>query len=229
MSPMHLLNLAVHVGAGVAAMALGFYLVATVKGTARHRRLGRVFGWLGLVVSASAVVGLVLFRFLPMFAVLSVLIAFQLLSGWHVIYTKAAGPNGVDALMLAVAAGAGVLLAPQALGATAATGGAPVVVYSSLGALASVLLYEALRWVFPRAWHGALWRYEHIYKLLAALFGMLSAAVGNTVRAGQPWSQVLPSALGLAVIVFFWVRNYRAQRALARSADAIGAQARPAA
>lgn len=231
MSPQHLLNLAVHIGAGAAAIALGLYLMGAAKGTARHRRLGRVFGWLGLVVSASAVVGLVLFRFLPMFAVLSVLIAFQLLSGWHVIYTRAAGPNRVDALLLAVAAIAGLLLAPTVLAASVRLGGAPVVVYSSLGALAGMLLYEALRWVVPRGWHGVLWRYEHIYKLLASLFGMISAAVGNTVRVGQPWSQVLPSALGLAVIVFFCVRNYRTQGARARAAGALdlGAPGRPTA
>lgn len=220
MSPMHLLNLTIHIGAGALAIALGLYIVATAKATAKHRRLGRVFAWLCLVVSASAIAGLVLFRFLPIFAVLSVLIAFQLLSGWHVIYTKAAGPNAVDALLLAVAACAGWLLAPHALAANARAGGAPVLVYASLGALASMLLYDALRWLFPRAWHAALWRYEHIYKLLASLFGMISAAVGNTIRVWQPWAQVLPSALGLLVIVFFFARNHGAQKARAQSVAA---------
>ena len=218
---MHLLNLGIHIGAGVAAILLGLVIVATAKGTARHRRLGRVFAWLALAVSGAAITGLALFRFLPMFAVLSVLITFQLLSGWHVIYTKAAGPNRVDALLLIVAATAATLLLPFAFGAQARAGAAPVVLYASLGGLAAMLLYDALRWVFPRAWHRSLWRYEHIYKLLASLFGMLSAAAGNSLKAAQPWSQVLPSVVGLVMVLWFFARNYRAQKRRAVSGEPI--------
>jgi len=53
-----------------------------------------------------------------------------------------------------------------------------------------------VRWLFPKRRHARLWRYEHIYKILGCLFGMLSAAVGNTVRVGQPWSRLAPTAIG---------------------------------
>jgi hypothetical protein len=88
-------------------------------------------------------------------------------------------------------------------------GQAPVV-RSTLAALAMLMAYDAARWLFPRRWHAALWRYEHIYKLLASLFGMLSAAAGNLLPAAQPWSQLLPSVLGLIAIVCCMVRTYRA-------------------
>ena len=42
---MHLLNIAIHIACGVAAMAIGFLILATEKGTARRRRLGRRFAW----------------------------------------------------------------------------------------------------------------------------------------------------------------------------------------
>jgi hypothetical protein len=55
---------------------------------------------LTLVVCLTAVIGNIVFRFMPLFAVLTVLVSYQLLSGWHVIYTRAAGPNAIDASLL---------------------------------------------------------------------------------------------------------------------------------
>jgi uncharacterized membrane protein len=172
----HLLNLFIHVGAGIAAMALGFYLLWTPKGTRRHRTRGRAYAALTLVVCAAAAAGLVLFR----------------------------------------------LFAEGAMAGAAAS-----VMVSTLAALALLLAYDAARWLFPRRWHAALWRYEHVYKILGCLFGMLSAAVGNTVRAGQPWSQLAPSVLGIAAVLCCWVRTYRAQRRRGDCADSLDSQASP--
>lgn len=211
----HLLNLAIHVGAGIAAIALGLLLLARVKGTPAHRRQGRIFVLLTLCVCATGVVGSIFFRFVPLFAVLTLLVGYQLLSGWHVVYTRAAGPDRIDAL-LAVCAAAGALgLLPALRQAAGETGAAPVVVLSTLGALALLLAYDAARWCFPRRWHAVLWRHEHIYKLVASLFGMLSSATGNLVRVGQPWSQLLPSLLGMVVVA---VCIWRAHRAGVREA-----------
>ena len=93
--------------------------------------------------------------------------------------------------------------------AKGASDSAMSVVYSSLGTLAFLLTYDALRWLFPRRWHATLWRYEHMYKLLASLFAMASAAVGNLLPQAQPWSQLVPSALGIACIAWFFWREYR--------------------
>jgi uncharacterized membrane protein YuzA (DUF378 family) len=84
--------------------------------------------------------------------------------------------------------------------------------WSTLAALALLLAYDAARWLFPLRWHATLWRYEHIYKILGCLFGMLSAAVGNTVRVGQPWSQLAPSVIGLVAIVCCMLRTQRCNR-----------------
>jgi uncharacterized membrane protein len=205
----HLLNILVHIGAGLAAMALGFYLLWKPKGTLRHRRGGRVFAALTLAVCASAATGIVLFRFLPLFAVLTVLVSYQLLSGWHVIYTRAAGPNAVDALLLLGGAAVAAWLIPHLSGPGTERGAADAVVYSALGGLLALMCYDAARWLFPKRWHASLWPYEHIYKLVASLFAMLSAAVGNTVRALQPWPQLLPSVAGLLVILWCWRRQHR--------------------
>ena len=202
MSPAHLTNLGIHVAAGTIALAIGFTMLAKAKGTAWHRRMGRLFCCFTLVVSFSAVVGTIFFRFVPIFAVLSVLVPYQLIGGWRCVYTRGRGPAPIDAVftLVALAFSIGLIPALQAHPTEA-----PVVVYSSLGALATILAYDAVRWVFPRRWYRSLWRYEHGYKLIASVFAMLSALVGNVVRMGQPWSQIAPSAVGMIVIVyFFW-------------------------
>lgn len=94
----HLLNLALHIGAGLAAIGLGLALLAKAKGTPAHRRQGRVFVLLALVVCATGAAGNVFFRFMSLFAVLTVLVTYQVLSGWHVVHTRADGPNWIDAL-----------------------------------------------------------------------------------------------------------------------------------
>jgi uncharacterized membrane protein len=208
----HLLNVAVHIGAGLLAMALGFYLLVSPKADPRHRRLGRIFAALTLAVCASAAVGNVAFRFQPLFAVLTVLVTYQLLSGWRVVYTRARGPGALDALLLLGGAACAGWLVPHLFDPAAGRGAGNAVVVSSLGGLAGLLVYDAARWLFPRRWHATLWLYEHIFKLVASLFAMLSAAIGNTVRAGQPWSQLAPSVAGMIVIAWFWQREHRARR-----------------
>ena len=205
----HFLNLALHIGAGIAAIILGLALLLRAKGTSAHCRQGRIVVHLTLLVCATGVIGSVFFRFVPLFAVLTLLVSYQLLSGWHAVCTKAAGPNRIDALLAACAAGWAFGLLPALLAAE--TG---VVAYSTMGALALLLAYDVARWCFPQHWHATLWRYEHIYKLVASLFGMLSAASGNLLRVGQPWSQLLPSLLGMAVIaVCIWREHHARSRA----------------
>jgi uncharacterized membrane protein len=211
----HLLNIVAHIGAGIIAMTIGFGVLAMTKGTALHRKSGRVFVWFTLVVCASAVIGNAIFRFMPLFAVLTVLVLYQLLSGWHVVYTKASGPNAVDAVLCAGAALWGVCLVPMVLGNTVRES-APVVIYSTLAALFVLVAYDAMRWCFPRRWHKSLWRYEHMYKLIASLFAMTSAAAGNLFPQVQPWSQLLPSAFGSAAIGWFFVRELNIQKASRR-------------
>jgi hypothetical protein len=62
----------------------------------------------------------------------------------------------------------------------------------------------------PKRWHATLWRYEHIYKILSALFGMMSAAIGNIFHT--TWAQLLPSAIGMAIVISFMWRESRGHR-----------------
>jgi uncharacterized membrane protein len=206
MTPAHLTNLLVHIGTGTAALLIGFTVLLRAKGTDAHRRLGRMFSWLTLVVCLSAMLGLIAFRFLPLFAVLTLLVLYQLGGGWRAGRTREAGPALIDALWtIAAIAGSVVLVGilvrqPEGLS---------TIVVSTLGGLYTVVAYDVVRWLFPRRWHRIAWRYEHSYKLIAATSGMLSALMGNVVRVGRPWSQLWPVPLGYLVIFYFFYQLYR--------------------
>lgn len=202
MQPAHAVSLGIHIATGAVALAIGFYILATTKGTRQHRRWGRLFVYFTAVVCLSATVGAIFFRFIPLFAVLTVLVAYQLVGGWRSALTRDGGPTALDALWTAFVLALSCALVPVLLHAPDGWG---VVPKSTLATLFTVLLYDMVKWLFPRSWFRVLWRYEHSYKLIASQFGMLSALVGNVVRFGYPWSQLLPSVLGLLIIgYYFW-------------------------
>lgn len=208
----HLINLVLHIGIGAVGMLIGLVILVRTKGTQAHRQLGRAFAIAALLVSLTAAVGLAAFRFLPLFAVLTVLTSYQLLSGWRAARLKERGPQALDALLTVVAIAAIWLLWPSLQSAANNANMRPLVVMSTLAALALILAYDALRWLFPRGWHAQLWRYEHIYKLISAFAALVSAFAGNVLRAGQPWSQIAPSFIGTLLIVYFFVQNARRPR-----------------
>lgn len=200
---MHFANIAVHVVAGSIALALGFLILLREKGTAGHRRLGRAFFWMTLVVCSTAAIGTIFFRFLPAFAVLSLLGPYQLFGGWRAVRTQGSGPMMIDAGALLVALTLALPLTLEVLGHGRRL---LAVDYSAVGALWLILAYDAIKWTFPRHWYRSIWRYEHSYKMTASVFAMLSALIGNVVRIGQPWSQLAPSVIGLVVIAWSFFR-----------------------
>lgn len=205
----HLSNILVHAGTGLVALLLGFAILAMEKGSRAHNRLGNLFCLFTLMVCFSAIVGLVCFRFMPNFAVITLLVLYQLVGGWRAARSREKGPTIVDACWTVIAVAFVIYLAPFVL---RQAGGANSIALSSFGALAFVLAYDCTRFIFPQRWHEHLWRYEHSYKLLSALFGMLSALVGNVIRLWQPWSQLIPSAIGILVISYFFFKLYTEDR-----------------
>lgn len=207
----HITNILVHAGTGIVALALGFAILAMDKGTRAHQRLGNLFCLFTLMVCLTAIVGLVCFRFMPNFAVITLLVLYQLVGGWRAAKRRTQRPAFFDACWTLIATVFLISLLPPV---TSQTGGTNTIAISTFGAIAFVLIYDSVRFFFPNDWHKYLWRYEHVYKLLSALFGMLSALVGNVVRLWQPWSQLIPSAIGIAVIIYFLFKLYKEETAL---------------
>ena len=206
MTLLHLANLGVHIGAGVIGISLGMIQLARTKGDVRHQARGKWFMAALLTVAGSALIGTIAFRFMPLFAVLTLLTTYVGVGGWRVARTQARGPDRIDMIWSLLGLGAAIALVPILMRGPFEGSSQPVVVWSTLSAVGVLLSYDFARWTFPRRWFARLWLPEHIYKMCSALFGMISAFVGNVVRWGQPWSQIAPSAVGMLVIVYWWWR-----------------------
>jgi uncharacterized membrane protein len=202
-------NVLVHVLAGLIGIALGLCQLWGVKGDAAHRRVGLWFVGATSIVVLCAAIGVSVFRFLPMFAVLTVLVGYQLASGWRDAITQENGPRLSDLVLTLGALAMSVALFPALSDAPRGQSSSSSVVMATLGALLFILAFDLLRWLFPRRWFAKLWLATHLYKMCGALFGMISAFVGNVMVWVQPWSQLLPSVLGTFVIAYWLVRIAR--------------------
>lgn len=209
MQTAELSNIVVHIASGSLALALGFHLLVTRKGTRTHRQRGKWFIWLSLVMCVSAVVNIVAFAFIPSFAVLSLLVTYLLLSGWNVIYTKERGPGATDAVLTLAAIAVAVFVLPLAWSASQAQGRPAAVIGTLIAALALTLSYDVARFAMPLRWHASLWRYEHIYKFVGSQFTILAAASGNVIAFARPWSQLLPALCGVAVLFYMFRQEGR--------------------
>jgi len=202
----HLINIGIHILTGTIGIIVGLIVLALTKENNLHKRLGQWFCYMCLAVCVSAATGLLFFRFLPVFALLNLLVFYQLVGGWRSARTKAKGPAIADlyfTLCVTIAFGLLFIITLKA------NAGAPIILYSTAAALAFMLVYDAVRWFFPRRVFTWLWKYEHAYKLISCVFGMISAFMGNSIRWGQPWSQIVPSAIGIFVIMYFFYRIHR--------------------
>jgi uncharacterized membrane protein len=199
----HLLNLGIHIAAGATGICLGVLQLLLAKGGSRHRRVGQYFMFTTLTVTATALIGTIAFRFMPLFAVLTLLTTYVAISGWRVARTQSQGPEVVDLAWTTLGVVVAAALVPVLLSSPHVGNSRPVVVWSTLGAMGVLLGYDLVRWIFPRSWFRVVWLPEHIYKVLSAFAGMVSAFVGNVVPWGQPWSQVAPSAIGMLLISYF--------------------------
>jgi len=152
MTAPHLANLVVHVVAGVLGIVLGVVQLARPKADAVHRRRGRWFAGAALVVTGSALVGTIAFRFMPLFAVLTLLTTYVTVSGWRTALSRERGPAPVDLAWTALGVLGAVLLVPALSRAPQVGNSRPVVVWSALGGLGIVLAYDLVRWRFPDSW-----------------------------------------------------------------------------
>lgn len=206
----HSTNVIIHVFAGSIGLVLGAILLMMAKGTTLHVKLGRIFIGFAAVVCTSALIGTVLFRFIPLFAVLTLLVSYLVLGGWRVIVTKDDGPASWDAALTACAVLGTAILLPVLLKADLSQGSSAPVIFSTSGAVIVVIAYDIAKWFFPQGWHARLWRFEHIYKVLSALFGMASAAVGNIFHTTL--AQLLPSVIGTLIIAWFFWREFQRRK-----------------
>lgn len=204
----HTANVVVHVLFGPMALVVGLIQLLRRKGDARHIRYGRWFLVCIWVSVATAAIGIAAFEFRVFLGVITLLVAYWAFSGYRALQIRVNGPTRLDALgsIAALCAAGGFVLYLK----TIPFPWAPTVIYSTLATLVAVALYDLTRFAFPRRWFRKIWWYEHLVKMIGAYTAAVSAFSGTVLGAWQPYSQLLPSILGTAVMlgfVFYFLRR----------------------
>lgn len=213
MEQVHHLNILLHVVFGSLALVVGLGPLLTTKGGRAHRRWGQAFLLLAGVVLASAILGLVVFNFRPFLSVIVLLSVYQAVSGYRVLHTRTTGPTWPDGVFsgLFLLGGLLFLCALPRIHLV----WSPVVIYSTLGVLLTMTVYDLSRFGWLAYWQRSAWLYEHIWKMVSTYAALLSAFTGTVLAAYQPYSQFVPSLLGTLVALLFLAQTYRRRQRMA--------------
>ncbi|KAA9327050.1 hypothetical protein F0P96_17570 [Hymenobacter busanensis] len=201
MALLHHFNIGQHIFCGSLAMLLGLVPMLGRKGGAVHRRFGRWFLVATAGVLVTAVLGLAVFNFRGYLVGIVLLSVYQAWSGYRAVRTRAAGPTRLDGWVAAgfLAGSVGLVLALRFIDLV----WTPGIIYSTLGALVLMTLYDLARFRFVPVWRRTLWRYDHLWKMISAYFALVSAFTGTVLPQYKPYSQFGPSALGLGLVLGF--------------------------
>ena len=200
---MHSLNILIHVTAGALALALGLFPLLSPKGQPLHRVTGWLFVAAGTVVLGCAIIGVTLYPQPGPLVMATASASYQFIGGLRAL-PRFRTPAGLDNLLALAALGICALL--FGLMSRGNASWPPAIGYSILPFLAFVALYDLSRPLWRRTWQGFR-RTEHGLKLTGAYFAMAAAGAGNLWRHGQPWSQLLPTAIGLTLMVLILLRH----------------------
>lgn len=197
----HDFNKLVHITAGALALGVGLVPLLTVKGGPLHRRFGRIMVWLGGVCLAAALVGVVLFNPPPALMAVFVAASYEYLSSLRALAARK-GLSAVDLLLAAAGlAACGWLCVTMGPGTKSWS---PAIGYSTIGFTAALCVYDLSRFLWMPAWLK-IRLLDHGLKMTCFYFAMASAGAGNLLWQYQPWSQVVPSMAGMAVVLLLAV------------------------
>ncbi|GAB3893180.1 hypothetical protein [Spirosoma agri] len=205
MQTLHTVNIVVHIIFGILGLLIGSIALFYQNRAPQHVRYGRWFLYVLTVVVATAFVGILFFRSNSFLVILTLLSGYVGYSGYRISRLRERRASWLDAsLAVVVLITGGLYLRSMQL-----SGGhwSPTVIYPTLLALVLVAGYDLIKyiWLFQRLKKE--WLYEHIYKMVSAYSALASAFGGTVLSSYQPHSQILPSAIGFGLIVYFiWKR-----------------------
>jgi hypothetical protein len=205
---MHHLNILTHVAAGTLALLIGLFPLLSRKGGPVHRFTGWLFVAAGSGVLGCAMIGITLYAQPVPLMMATASAAYQFIGGLRAL-PRFRAPRLFDSLLALAALAIGAVLFHVMSRGNASW--PPAVGYGILGYLGVVALYDLSRPLWRRAWQG-IRHLDHGLKMTGAYFAMASAGAGNLLRGGQPWSQLLPSAIGIAVMALILARAVMTRR-----------------
>lgn len=199
-SLIHNINIIIHVLFGTAALLAGIIALSTLKGSSRHKKAGKYFLFFLSVIIVTALTGIFFFSVNVFLLVITMISFYQGYSGYRVIQQRDKGPALIDTIVtiLTAASAAYFIYYIKSAGFI----WSPVVIYSTIGWLGVFVLYDVCRYFIPFKTYRKVWMYEHIVKMTGAYTAIVSAFTGTVLPISfQPYSQVLPSAIGSVFII----------------------------
>ncbi len=187
-------NALAHLACGALALSAGLVTLLGAKGGRLHRRAGRVAASLGAATAATAVLGVLLAPVPPALVAVTLSASYQLFGGVRSLWLRRARPGVIDAVGACAALVAAALVAR--LPGAASASFSPAIEWSALGWVSVVALYDLGRHVLPDERWQRLRPLDHGLKMIGFYAAMASAGLGNLLPFAQPWSSVVPSALG---------------------------------
>ncbi|HTJ10755.1 MAG TPA: hypothetical protein VL547_01960 [Dinghuibacter sp.] len=200
---LHKTNILIHIIAGSVALLLGVFALVSAKGGRFHRKAGDWFLVCMSVVIVSGLMGVFVFKRNTFLLVITVLSGYFGYSGYRAVRMKSNRARALDVCVALASLGCvGYFLYYfRSIGMI----WSPVIIYSTVGTLVLVVLYDFARYAIPREAYSGLWLYEHIFKMIGAFTALLSAFSGTVFYMYQPYSQFLPSVLGTLLQIGFIV------------------------
>jgi uncharacterized membrane protein len=206
----HHVNLGVHILAGTVAMIIGLLAIIYNRQVALHKKLGRYFVYLLVVVVATGFIGFLFFRNDPFLLMLTLIAGYVGYAGYRNVQLREKRGSIWD-VSVALAVLSTALMYTWQLSQSQVLWNSSVIL-STVIALALVTMYDLIKYFFFHSYMKGWWLYEHIYKMISAFSAMVSAFAGNTLRGFHPYSQIGPSAVCMMLIIFFIVQRAAMKR-----------------
>jgi hypothetical protein len=193
------INVAVHICMGAAGLVCGLFPLLSTKGESAHRRSGRIFAiFAGIVLGTALLADAFLHEPVGLLAA-TLSASYQYVGGLRSLTLRNRAPSIIDAsLACAALAGCAWLVSLKDVGTTSWT---PMIGYSTAAYVACIALYDLSRPFWATYWIRYARPLDHGLKMTGCYFAMLSSGAGNLLKHLQPWSQVIPSSLGVLVMV----------------------------
>lgn len=205
MEILHKSNIIIHVLTGTIALLLGLIALLSIKGGKIHIKSGRLFLMFIIIVILTGLIGVFVFGRNTFLLVITVLSGYVSFSGYRILKLKSNRPKKLDIMLalITLAVLTYFLYHLKSIGMI----WSPIVIYSTVGALIFIIIYDFLRYLIPNEPYKKhrIWVYEHIYKMTSAFSALLSAFAGTVLEQYQPHSQYLPSVLGLLIVIGFMI------------------------
>lgn len=221
MNMFQIINIYTHVIVGGLLLVVGLIPLISQKGGTWHKRAGRIYAKLYLVVLISALIGIIFFRSPPALIAITLSAWYGFFSSVRALKIKTTGPRLIDNAMSVCAIGAGALLL-TIMSKNSSASWSPVMGYSLVGITTTIALYDLSRNFWVRTWTRKIWPVDHGFKIVGNYFAAASAASGNLIRDFQPWSQILPSIIGTVlsvVLVYLFLRSNRVKTTSSPNSD----------